>query len=278
MKTTIKDLAKLLSLSPSTISRALNDHPDISDRVKDRVKSAASRFNYMPNLHARYFRKKHTGLIAVVLPELHRFFIPDLLKGIETEIEDKDFSLIIFQSHNSYKREIEIIKHCLSWVVEGVLISLADETTNLSHLDMLKDAGIHAVMMDRALDSDFFPSVTIDDELTAYRATHELIKAGRKKIVGLFAAPGLNITANRVDGFRKAIKEMGISKSGEIFLQESDSITPLQDMTRFLREKQDFDGIFAMSDELLSYAMREINANPTFYRGDIGKILISDGS
>src|SRR5262245_8417116 len=113
MKVTIKDLARLLSLSTSTISRALNDHPDISDKVKERVKSAAQRFNYMPNLHARYFRKKHTGLIAVVLPELHRFFIPDLLKGIETEIENKNFSLIIFQSHNSYKREIEIIKHCL---------------------------------------------------------------------------------------------------------------------------------------------------------------------
>ncbi|MBK6665212.1 MAG: LacI family DNA-binding transcriptional regulator [Saprospiraceae bacterium] len=92
----LKELSKMLSLNPSTVSRALSDHPDIKPETKKRVQEAAEQFNYQPNLHARYFRKKTSGLIAVILPELNMFFVPGLMNGINAVIETSGHSIIIF--------------------------------------------------------------------------------------------------------------------------------------------------------------------------------------
>ena len=118
-RVTIKDLAKLLNLSTSTVSRALSDHPDISEATKKRVRAAAEEFNYTANVHARFFRQQHSGLIALVLPEVNMFFTPSLIKGINNVIAASGYSLITFLTNDSYKREKEIIKQCLNWAVEG---------------------------------------------------------------------------------------------------------------------------------------------------------------
>lgn len=117
---TIKDLARLLNLSTSTVSRALSDHPDISDATKKRVRSAAEEFNYVTNIYARSFRKQQSRLLALILPEVNMFFSPNLIKGINKTIASSNYTLITFLSNDSYKREKEIIKQCLSWAVEGV--------------------------------------------------------------------------------------------------------------------------------------------------------------
>lgn len=277
MKMTIKDLAKLLSLAPSTISRALNDHPDISEKVKVRVKAAAERFGYMPNLHARYFRKKKTNLVALILPEFDRFFTPDLLNGVESFLKNHNYSLITFATNNSYKREVEIVKHCLSWVVEGVIISLSDETTNVSHLNMLRDAGIQVVMVDRVIEGENYGSVTINDEDAAYQATKALITKGRKNIGGIFAAPGLNTTANRLSGFKKAIAEHALPRSGKTLIQDPHGIVN-EDIVKALQSWRGLDGLFVMTDELLRMVMRELQDHPEYYSPNIGIVAISDGS
>ncbi|MBK7008646.1 MAG: LacI family DNA-binding transcriptional regulator [Saprospiraceae bacterium] len=179
-KITIKDIAKMLSVSVSTVSRALADHPDISDETKTRVKEVAQKFNYLPNLHARFFRKKNTRMIALILPEFNRFFIPDLIKGIQQYADVQGYKLIIFQSGNQYETEAEIIKYCLSWVVEGVLISLSDDTGSLDHLKILKDSKIPVVLLDKVMTSKEYPTVTIDGFDAAYTATSAILQRGRK--------------------------------------------------------------------------------------------------
>ena len=133
-RTTLKDLAKLLNLSPSTVSRALADHQDISEETKRRVQEVAQRMNYIPNLRAKYLRTRHSNVIALILPEMNMFFMPSLMNGINKVVEAKNYSLIVLQSDNSLWKEKQLVQYCLNLSVDGVLLSVSKETTNLSHL------------------------------------------------------------------------------------------------------------------------------------------------
>ncbi len=276
-KITIKDIAKMLSLSNSTISRALADHPDISDSTKKRVKEVAEKFNYLPNLHARFFRKKNTKLIALIIPEFNRFFLPDLIAGIQHVIDAEKYSLIIFQSRNNVETEAEIIKYCLSWVVEGVLIALTDNTTKLDHLKILLDSNIPVVILDKVIHTTDFSTVTIDDKMAAYNATKAILNKGKKNILGVFAHENLSITKERIEGFNLALSDWGIQPSD----QNQIVINHLNELNTKLAEKtnhNNFDGLFFMTDELLvnsfSYFMKMGMAIPE----KLSIVAISDGS
>jgi LacI family transcriptional regulator len=248
-RTGIKDLAKLLSLNPSTVSRALADHPDISPETKTRVKKAAIEFNYLPNLHARYFRQKNSGLIALILPEFNMFFIPELMEGINSILKDSGYSIIIFFSDNTIEREKEIISHCLSWVVEGVLISVSEHTFDCDHLYVLKNAGIPVVMLDKVIFTDEFTTVTINDKLTAFNGTLHLIENDKQNILGVFGNPTLEITKKRIMGFRECLSQHQILHSDYdiVYLFQNDMNTNI--LEEKLR-KTPFNAVFIMSDEL----------------------------
>ncbi|MBP6238969.1 MAG: LacI family DNA-binding transcriptional regulator [Saprospiraceae bacterium] len=248
-RTGIKDLAKLLSLNPSTISRALSDHPDISPETKSRVKKAAIEFNYLPNLHARYFRQKNSGLIALILPEFNMFFIPELMEGINSVIVNSGYSMIIFFSDNSIEREKEIISHCLSWVVEGVLISVSETTFDCDHFYVLKNAGIPVVMLDKVIFSPEFTSVTIDDKVAAFNGTKHLIDNDKQNILGIFGNPRLEITKNRLAGFKECLSNHHILHSDYDIVYLYHDFMNTDVLEEKLR-KTPFDAVFFMSDEL----------------------------
>lgn len=269
----IKQLAKLLSLNPSTISRALSDHPDISSETKERVKLAAKEFNYLPNLHAKYFRQKNSGLIALILPEFNMFFTHKMIEGINSVLENSDYSIIIFISNNSLKKEIEITRHCISWHVDGIFLSLSEETEDLNHLRALKYAKIPVVLLDKVLFTDQFVTVTIDDEKTAFDATTYLFKQQNHNILGIFGNPKLEITKRRIAGFQSAIQKSGIQSSSKMICIENLK-TMQEDLLNSLTEP--YNGVFIMSDELL------LNAYPTFMEkkllpDKLSIITISDG-
>lgn len=244
---TIKDLSKMLSLAPSTISRALQDHPDIKKETKERVNEAATKFNYVPNLHARFFRKKHSGLVALILPQFHSFFTPSLMEGIKSVINDNEYSLIIFQSDNLYKKECDLVHYCLSWVVDGVLIILSDQTKETSHLNPLKDADIPVVMLDKIVESSQFSTVSIDDVEVAREATQYLIQQGCKYVLGIFGNQEMNICYLRKVGFTKACT---LRKIDYQFIVNND-LSQLPQQIANIIEEHNIDGIFTMSDELL---------------------------
>jgi LacI family transcriptional regulator len=276
-KITIKDLAKLLSVSVSTISRALADHPDISKDTKVRIKNAAAHYNYMPNLHARYFRKKNTKMIALILPGFNRFFIPDLIEGIQKMINDNGYTLIIFQSTNSPAMEEEIVKYCLSWVVEGVLIALSDNTTNLDHLSMLADNNIPVVLLDKILKTDLYSTVTIDDYDTARKATQALFDSGKNNILGVFGHQNVSITKERLEGFKAAILENSVKYSSNQTLIIDDITTAIDKISKEIN-KNIYDGVFFMTDELLVNGYNIILQSQKKIPDDIGIVSISDGT
>lgn len=275
-KITIKDIAKMLSLSVSTVSRALSDHPDISEDTKSRVRSVAEKFNYLPNLHARFFRKKNTKLIALILPDFNRFFVPDLITGIQKVIDENGYSLIIFHTNNSILQEVEILKYCLSWVVEGVLISLSNDTVSLEHLDILRNNGIPIVIFDKVLKSEFYSTATINDAEAAYTATSFLCQSNRKKILGIFGHENLSITKDRIKGFEKSLLLHGYSysKSNILIVNNINDINNVINYSAF----DEFDGIFVMTDELLINSLNKILDLNKSIPKEIGIVSISDGT
>lgn len=270
----IKQLAKILSLNPSTISRALSDHPDISAKTKERVKQAAEEFNYIPNLHAKYFRQKNSGLIALILPEFNMFFTHKMIDGINSVLENSGYSIIIFISNNQLNKEIEITRHCISWHVDGVFLSLSEQTENLDHLQPLKNANIPVVLLDKVIFTDQFVTVTIDDAKTALEATKYLLNQSRKKIFGVFGNPKLEISKRRIEGFKTALLAAGHHYSEQNIV----CIENLQNMEIELQKSlsHSYDGIFIMSDELLIHAYHFM-MKQSFLPDNISMIVISDG-
>lgn len=276
-RVTIKDLAGMLNLSTSTVSRALSDHPDISEATKKRVRIAAEEFNYTTNVHARFFRNQNSGLIALILPEVNMFFTPNLIKGINKTIASSEYSLIIFLTNDSYKQEKEIIKQCLNWAVEGVLISLSKETHDLDHLAPLAKANIKCVLLDKALENENFPAVTIDSTQASYQAISYLIQKGHQNILGIFGNPNFNISQERITGYEKALEDNNISilKENIISVEKSADLDFI--LPPILNHNKNITAIFTMSDELLAKSLYHINALGLSIPKDVGIVSISDG-
>jgi LacI family transcriptional regulator len=274
---TIRDLAKLLSLSPSTVSRALSDHPDISESTKQRVKEVAETINYSVNLHASIFRNKKSNLIALIIPEINMFYVPALIEGINNSLNSSDYSLFVFISKDKVKREEEIIKQCIKWAVEGVLISLSSQTENLNHLEALSLAGIKTVILDRIIKNDKFPSITLSNKSTTQQAIEYLISKGHKNILGIFGKPKLSTTLGRIEGFKNALRNNDIQIEEENILSinrpiELESILPI-----ILNYKKEITAIFTMSDEMLAKVNYELTKLGKKIKEDISIISISDG-
>lgn len=269
----LKELAQMLSLNPSTVSRALADHPDISPETTKKVKEAALAFHYQPNLHARYFRKRSSGQIAVILPEFNMFFIPELMKGINSVIEASGLSIIIFFSNNNLAREKEIINHCLSWKVDGVLISLSETTTNCDHLKILQSAGIPVILMDKVLQTDFFSTVTINDKDASEAATAHLLAQGMRRLLGVFGPQSLQMTKSRLGGFSHLTQASSVQSDHFFFIPNDPNNS---ESLKSLIQNCDFDGIFVMSDEIL-FAVYSILRKINKYPDQVKLVAISDG-
>ena len=274
MKTiNLKQLAEMLSLNISTVSRALNGHPDIKPETRARVKYAADQFNYVPNLHARYFRKKSSSMIAVILPEYNMFFYPELMMGINSVLQQHGYSLIVFFSNNSREEEVNIIRHCLSWVVDAVIISLGDETNDLSHLASLKDANISVLLVDKVLYTNEFSTITIDEENAVRSSVNLLVKRGRSRILGLFAKQQLEISKRRAMGFLAGIEENQIPLENCCVKFMDDPNQIAQFSTDFLKS---YDAVFVMTDALL-LPMYSLLKKENLYPASVSLVAISDG-
>jgi len=204
---TIKDIAKALGISASTVSRALKDHPDISRDTKDAVNELAKKLHYKPNAVALSLKSSKTNTIGVIIPELVHYFFSSVISGIEDVAYDAGYNVIICQSNEKYDREIINAQALLSNRVEGALISISKETIDFAHLQLIEESGIPIVFFDRApfgFDSD---TVIIDDQKAAYNAVCHLIESGCKRIAHLAAPTSLGIGKYRLEGYKEALKE-----------------------------------------------------------------------
>lgn len=210
-QTTIKDIAKELDISPSTVSRALKDHPDISLRTKEVVKKLARKLHYQPNTIALSLRKSRTNTIGVIIPEIVHFFFSTAISGIEEVAYSAGYNVIICQSNESYEREVTDTKTLFNSRVDGLLISISRETKNFDHFKDVHESGVPLVFFDRVCDEIESSKVIVDDEEGAYQAVKHLTDQGRMRIAHLEGPENLLISQNRLAGYKRALVEAGIS-------------------------------------------------------------------
>lgn len=247
-RTTIKDLAEMLNISTSTVSRALKDHPDISSSVKLKVREAAETFNYVPNDFAINFRKKSSKVIGLIVPEISMFFLPSIINGISSILNKEGYHFFILSSNDSYETEKENIETCINSRVDGILISLTKETKDCEHLKKLKEMEIPAIIFDKTVPQDSFESVIFDNEKNAELSAEKLINHGCEHILAIFGDENLEITQSRLTSFEKKIQQASDIRLQIIFCKSADIVKEKLDV---LLDDHSYDGFFAMSDETL---------------------------
>ena len=261
---TIKDLADLLQISTSTVSRALSNHPDISDAVKKRVKEAAETFNYIPNDFAINFRKKSTKVIGLIIPKMSMFFIPSIIEGISAKFNKEGYKFFILSSEESLEIEKENLQTCANSRVDGVLISLTSKTQDFAHFKKLDDLGIPVVLFDKSLSEQKYDQVVFNNEKDAEECAKKLVNYQCKNILAIFGDKDLEITEKRRKSFENYLNNYSEINYKSIFC---DSAEMVKEKLEIILEYEKFDGIFAMSDETLAglnYALkiRGLSAKP----------------
>ncbi len=277
-RVTIKDIAKMLQITPSTVSRALKDHPDVSESTRQKVKQVAQAFNYRPNATAINFRKQHSGLVALILPDLNTFFFPSVIKSIQAATKSVAYHLIILQSDNTLAGEKQCLDFCQQIAVDGIIACIGQETSNLNHFSSLFQQEIPIVFIDEFIKSEQSITISIDDEKAGEEVTNFLINKGHTAIGAVLGNPNVNITQERLEGFSQALrkKQLPVAEpyivyadtpdtAGQAFLQMWETTSPPPS------------ALFIMTDELLVGVMPVIQRLGIKVPEDLAIICISDG-
>ncbi len=274
---TLKDIAKRLSLSMPTVSRALADHPDISSATKERVREVAQALNYIPNYRARYLRAKHSRLIALIVPEMNMFFVPSMIAGINRVVQQNDYSLIVFQSDNSIVQERRLIEYCTHLSADGVLLVLSSETSDLSHLNILRDCDIPAVLLDKTIETTKHSTITIDDQEAGREAAAYLIAHGHTTSIGIFGDQRQRISSQRLRGFKRGHSEAGVQLADSQILRVAILDELEEQLNRAFELHPDLTAIFTMTDELLVHTHHLLMRRGVKIPDEVSLLAISDG-
>ena len=255
---TIKDIAKLLGISKSTVSRALKDHPDISSETKDAVKSLADSIHYRPCQVAISLRSRKSRVIGLIIPKIYSFFFPSVVNGIESVAHEHGYNLLILQSNELYENEVHNTNILLANNVEGVLACVSRKTKNLDHFRNVINSGIPMVFFDRVPSGISCDMVLIDDVQGAFLATKHLIDKGKKRIAICIGNPDLLISVNRLKGFRMALAEFDNPFYDEYLISGESPEEAASETSKLLDLPTPPDSIFAISDLTMSGIMREV--------------------
>ena len=225
-KITLKDIAKELGVSKSTVSRALNDSPEISDEMKEKVKAFAELYHYKPNVLAMKLRNKKTMVIGVIIPEIVHHFFSRVISGIEKIANENEYNVMICLSNESFDKEVLNVRTLANGSVDGLLISISKETlekNDFSHFDEAINDGLPLVFFDRASDEIKCDQVIVDDIGGGYKATKHLIEEGCKRIAILTTPDYVSVGKLRMQGYVKALSEnnLDLNKGYVVKVQEN---------------------------------------------------------
>jgi len=248
-KTTINDIAKELKTTPATVSRALNNHPRISEKTKKSVRQAALKLNYKRNRIASSLRSGKSHLIGVLIPSAEINFFGSVVHGIESIANVCGYNILLYQSNESRDFEEKGLETFLSARVDGILVSIAKGTLDHSHFRDIKKRGIPIVFFDRSNDELGIDSVVIDDKKGAFQATSELINQGYKRIAHIAGPKHLKNFADRIKGYIQALKKNKLPVDESLIYYGNVSIESGIEGTRhFFSMSHPPDAIFATED------------------------------
>lgn len=247
---TIKDIAKTLNISISTVSRALRDSYDINAETKKMVVEYAEKMNYRPNPIALSLKENKSRSIGVIVPEIANTFFSQAINGIEEIAYERGYHVVIFQSHESQEREIANIQHLFARKVDGLLISLTGSHKDISHLDDYRQSNFPIVYFDRVPETSEAHKVVVDNFEGAFKATEHLIGKGKKTIAHITSPPTLSITQERMAGYKSALEKHGLPVREELIKYCSFQPEEAEEAIRNLMKNEKPDAFFIGSDRL----------------------------
>ena len=258
-KVTIYDLAKVLKVSPATVSRGLNNHPSISEGTKKRIIAVANEYGYRTNKFAANLSKQRSNTIGVIVPRLNSYFMSTVLGGIEQVANKVGYNLIISQSLESEEKEKINAKTLLDSGIDALLVSLAYETTDYEHFKMFTSRKIPLLFFDRVYSLPNCPTILIDNKEAGYEATEHLIHQGCSNILHISGNLKRHLYKKRFSGYKAALAENDIKFEKENLLEtdlDPKKINSAIDYIKNSRKK--IDGIFVSSDNFAANCIKEL--------------------
>jgi DNA-binding LacI/PurR family transcriptional regulator len=274
---TIKDIARELGISPSTVSKALKGHSDISPSTKKAVRELVEKWHYKPDPIALSLKSGLSKTIGVIVPEIVHYFFSTVIGGIEDLAYDSEYHVMFCQSGESYEREVKAVETLLSNRVDGILVSVSKVTENFDHFRKIQEAGIPLVFFDRICDEIDTDRVIVDDEIGAYEAVKHLINIGCKNIVHLYGPQNLHIGRERKEGYIRALKEHNRPVHEKNIIKCDTAEEARIVVPELLTGKERPDGIFAVNDLTAAETMKIIKQHGLNVPRDIALVGFTSG-
>ena len=248
-QTTIIDIARSIGVSNSTVSRALHGHADISPETRQAVLEMAAQLDYQPNQLAYNLVKSRTNTIGMIVPEFTNSFFPNVIIGAHEVLTEAGYNLTIMQSNESYAVEVSNTRAMLANRIDGLLISLTQETNNYDHLKVFEKRGIPLVLFNRVCDQVEAPKVVVNDFEASFLAVEHLIQNGYERIAHLGGPLNLQVSRERLRGYRAAMEKYGKSIEENMVIQGMFSQQKARIYGKYLLDLENRpDAIFAVND------------------------------
>lgn len=274
--TTLKKISHILDLSISTVSRALKDHPDISDKTKKKVLELASTLEYEPNTYAINLRTNNSKVFTLMVPSVTYYFYDSFISSIEEECRKNGYSLMILQSLDDVATELTNIKLCRHNRVSGVFACVTPGTSDIQPFLKLDDLDIPVIFFDKVPAFEACNKVCFADTQAAKMAAEAILQEKKKKVLGLFGNAHMSITKKRLDAFTAAFQQENTkTKLLTDFALSHDEAR--EKTVQHLTTKNKFDTVFCMSDEILTGTMKAIQELGLKIPENISVISISNG-
>lgn len=260
-KVTIYDVAKELNITAASVSRALNNNPRISESTRKLVHKTAAKMNYEPNKVAQALKKGRSHSVGIIVPRINRNFFSSIIRGVEEELYTHGYRVIICQSYDNEKREVENVSALLNAQVDGIFVSFSSSSENLDHLKAVIDKNVQLIFFDRKADIPGASYVSIDDFKAGYNTTKHLIDQGCSRIAHLGGNQTLEIYRNRFEGYKQALLDNDIPFEEKYFIQFDNSLEGGKAaVKKLLKLKVPPDAIFSASDFVALGAIQELKS------------------
>jgi len=273
----LKDLAKELGVSISTVSRALKNHPDISPEMTQKVQELAVTKNYSPNPLAMGLLRQQTKMIGVIVPDINTHFYSSIISGIEKIAKDHGYFIVISSSNESLEKEIESVENLLKSRVEGFIVCLSQETNDYTHFEKLVNNEVPLVFFDRICESLNVPAVLVNGQEATKKITQHFYENGCKRIAYISGPENLNISQNRKTGYLKGLKECRLEYDEKLLIHCNLSIEEAKKAAqKLLQLKHKPDAIFGINDTVAFAAMIEVKKHKLKIPDDISLAGFTD--
>lgn len=278
-KITLKQIAKELDISISTVSKSLRDSHEIGEETRQKVKAFAKLYNYKPNNIALSLKNKKTKTIGIIIPEIVHHFFATVISGIEQVANEKGYNVIVTLSNESFDKEVLNMELLASGSTDGFIMSLSKETQqkkDFHHLQETISQGMPIVLFDRVTNDVFCDKVIIDDQFAAYTAAEFFITNQYKNIALITTVDYVSVGKFRTDGYLAALKSNNMTINEDLILKIED-IDHCDEPIHNLLKHHKIDAIFAVNELFAVTAIKQANKLGKTVPNDIAVIGFTDG-